>query len=220
MLKPPSPLSLFLPPSPLTPIPGADWAKRPDPEDTCEDIDAALDAILGDSHQQPTISTFVAPAPGLPATSEDWSAAVNAIAAANPADPSVPFSDWEPTPSAAAPTPLADSPPPEAPAITEEALANSLAALQSAHPTYHADFLLASLEKCDMNLAETLAWLATVQDVKNIVEQMRRCFPLATKPYVAQVTQDLGSDVSAVWAHLSQEFTSPWATKFTSSSIQ
>ena len=218
-LTPPSPLSLFLPPSPLTPIPGADWAKRPDPEDTREDIDAALDAILGDSRQQPTISTFVAPPPGQPATEEDWSAAINAIAAVNPADPSVPFSDWEPTPSAAASALLADAPQ-DAPAITEEALANSLAALQNAHPSYCADFLLASLEKCDMNLAETLAWLATVQDVKNIVEQMHCCFPLAMKPYVAQVTQDLGSDVSAIWAHLSQEFTSPWATKFTSSSIQ
>lgn len=71
-----------------------------------------------------------------------------------------------------------------------------------------------------MNLADTLAWLATVQDVKNIVDQMRCCFPLATKPYVTQVTQDLGGDVSTVWAHLSQEFVSPWATKFTSSSIQ
>ena len=218
-LKPPSPLSLFLLPSPLTPIPGTDWAKRPDPEETREDIDAALDAILGDRRQQPTISTFVAPPPGQPATDDDWSSAINAIAAANPADPSVPFSDWEPTLSAATPAPLADALL-EAPAITEEALANSLAALQNAHPTYRADFLLASLEKCDMNLAETLAWLATVQDVKNIVEQMRRCFPIATKPYVAQITQDLGGDVSAVWAHLSQEFTSPWATKFTSSSIQ
>ena len=219
-LKPPSPLSLFLPPSPLMPIPGADWARRPDPEDTRENIDAALDAILGDSHQQPTISTFVAPPPGQPATDSDWSAAVNAIAAANPADPSVPFSDWAPTPSAATSAPLADTLPPEAPAVTEEALTNSLAALQNAHPTYWADFLLASLEKCDMNLAETLAWLATVQDVKNIIKQMCRCFPIATKPYVAQVTQDLGGDVSAIWAHLSQEFTSPWATKFTSSSIQ
>ena len=224
MLKPPSPLSLFLPPSPLTPIPDANWARRPDPEDTREDIDAALDAILGDDRQRPTISTFVAPPPGHPATTEDWSAAILAIGAANPADPSVPFSDWEPTPSAAAPASLADAPnadaPPGAPAVTEEALTNSLAALQNAHPTYRADFLLASLEKCNMNLAETLAWLATVQDVKNIVEQMRRCFPTAKKPYVAQITQDLGGDVSAVWAHLSQEFASPWATKFTSSSIQ
>ena len=220
VLKPPSPLSLFLPPSPLTPVPGADWARRPDPEDTREDIDAALDAILGDTCQQPTISTFVAPPPGQPATAEDWSAAINAISAANPADPSIPFSDWEPTPSAAAPAPLADAPDANTPAVTEEALTNNLAALQSAHPTYRADFLLASLEKCDMSLAETLAWLATVQDVKNIVEQMRRCFPAATKPYVAQVTQDLGGDVSAVWTHLSQEFASPWATKFTSSSIQ
>ena len=223
-LKSPSPLSLFLPPSPLTPIPGADWAKRPDPEDTREDIDAALDAILGDSRQQPTVSTFVAPPPGQPATSDDWSAAVNAISAANPADPSVPFSDWEPTLSATAPASLVDAPdagaPPEAPAVSEEVLTNNLAALQNAHPTYRADFLLASLEKCDMSLAETLAWLATVQDVKNIVDQMRRCFPTAKKPYVAQVTQDLGGDVSAVWAHLSQEFASPWATKFTSSSIQ
>ena len=222
--KPPSPLSLFLPPSPLTPIPGADWARRPDPEDTREDIDAALDAILGDAQQQPTISTFVAPPPGQPATSDDWSAAINAIGAADPAGPSIPFSDWEPTPSAAAPASLADAlsagAPPEAPAVSEEALTNNLAALQNAHPTYRADFLLASLEKCDMSLAETLAWLATIQDVKNIVEQMRRCFPTATKPYVAQVTQDLGGDVSAVWAHLSQEFASPWATKFTSSSIQ
>ena len=213
-----------MPPSPLTPIPGADWAIRPDPEDTREDIDAALDAILGDSRQQPTISTFVAPPPGQPATSDDWSAAINAISAANPTDPSVPFSDWEPTPSAAAPAPLVDAPdadaPPDAPAVSEEALTNNLAALQNAHPTYRTDFLLASLEKCDMDLAETLAWLATVQDVKNIVEQMRRCFPTAKKPYVAQITQDLGGDVSAVWAHLSQEFASPWATKFTSSSIQ
>ena len=219
-LKPPSPLSLFLPPSPLTPIPGADWAKRPDPEDTWEDIDAALDAILGDSRQQPTISTFVAPPPGQPATEADWSTAISAIAAANPADPSVPFSDWEPTPSATTPALPAIASTSEAPAITEEALTNNLAALQNAHPTYRADFLLASLEKCDMSLAETLAWLATVQDVKNIVEQMRRCFPDTTKPYVAQITQDLGGDVSAVWTHLSQEFTSPWATKFTSSSIQ
>ena len=219
-LQPPSPLSLFLPPSPLTPIPGADWAKRPDPEDTREEIDAALDAILGDSRQQPTVSTFVAPPPGQPATDADWSAAVAAIAAANPADPSVPFSDWEPTPSAAASALPAGAPPSGAPAVTEEALTSNLAALQNAHLTYRADFLLASLEKCDMSLAETLAWLATVQDVKNIVEQMRRCFPTTTKPYVAQVTQDLGGDVSAVWAHLSQEFASPWATKFTSSSIQ
>ena len=223
-LKPPSPLSLFLPPSPLTPVPGADWARRPDPEDTREDIDAALDAILGDSWQQPTISTFAAPPPGQPATSDDWSAAINAIGAANPTDPSIPLSDWEPTPSAAAPASLVDAPDAgatlEAPAVSEEALTNNLAALQNAHPTYRADFLLASLEKCDMNLAETLAWLATVQDVKNIVDQMRRCFPTAKKPYVAQITQDLGGDVSAVWAHLSQEFASPWATKFTSSSIQ
>ena len=223
-LKPPSPISLFLPPSPLTPIPGADWARRPDPEDTREDIDAALDAILGDSWQQPTISTFVAPPPGQPATSDDWSAAINAIGATNPTDPSVPISDWEPTPPAAAPASLVDAPNadalPEAPAVSEEVLTNNLAALQNAHPTYRADFLLASLEKCDMNLAETLAWLTTVQDVKNIVDQMRRCFPTAKKPYVAQITQDLGGDVSAVWAHLSQEFASPWATKFTSSSIQ
>ena len=224
-LKPPSPLSLFLPPSPLTPIPGADWAERPDPEDTREDIDAALDAILGDARHQPTISTFVAPPPGQPATTKDWSDAIAAINAADSTVRSIPFSDWEPTPSAAAPAslagaPLDDAPPPGAPAVSEEALTNSLAALQNAHPTYRADFLLASLEKCDMNLAETLAWLATVQDVKNIVEQMRRCFPTATKLHVAKITQDLGGDVSAVWAHLSQEFTSPWATKFTSSSIQ
>ena len=219
-LKPPSPIELFLPPSPLTPIPGSDWAKRPDPADTREDIDTALDALLGDSRQQPTISTFVAPPSGQPATTEDWSAAIGAIRAANPTDPSAPFSDWEPTLSAAAPASLTDDQNPDAPAVLEEALTNSLAALQNAHPTYQADFLLASLEKCDMNLAETLAWLATVQDVKNIVEQMRCCFPLATKPYVTQVTQDLGGDVSAVWAHLSQEFTLPWATKFTSSSIQ
>ena len=209
----------------MTPIPGADWAKRPDPEDTREDIDAALDAILGDARQQPTVSTFVAPPPGQPATAKDWSDAITAINAADSTVRSIPFSDWEPTPSAAAPAspadaPLTDAPPPGAPAVPEEALANSLAALQNAHPTYRADFLLASLEKCDMNLAETLAWLATVQDVKNIVEQMRRCFPAATKPYVARVTQDLGGNVSAVWTHLSQEFASPWATKFTSSSIQ
>ena len=219
-LKPPSPILLFLPPSPLMPIPGPDWAKRPDLEDTREDINAALDAILGDDHQWPTISTFVALPPGQPATTEDWSAAVGAIRAANPSNPSVPFSDWEPTPSAAAPASLADAPPPADLAISEEALTNNLAALQNAHPTYQADFLLAALENCDMSLAATLAWLAMVQDVKNVIDQMRCCFPLATKPYVAQVTQDLGSDVSAVWAHLSQEFTSPWATKFTSSSIQ
>lgn len=218
--KLPSPISLFLLPSPLTPIPGSDWAKRPDPEDTREDIDTALDAILGDSCQQPTISTFVAPPPGQPALTEDWSAAVNAIRAANPSDPSVPFSDWEPTPSAAAPASLAGAPPPAAPAISEEALTNDMAALQKAHPTYQADFLLTSLENCNMNLAATLAWLATVQDVKNIVESMCCCFLLTKKLYIAQITQELGGDVSAVWAHLSQEFDSPWATKFTSSSIQ
>ena len=218
-LKPPSPLSLFLPPSPLTPIPGPDWAKCPDPEDTREDIDAALDTILGDSRQQPTISTFITPPPGQPAGSKDWLAAIGAIRAANLSDPSAPFSNWEPTPLAAAPASLANAPP-AAPPITEEALTDALAALQVAHPTYQADFLLASFENCDMNLAATLAWLATVQDVKNIVKQMCHCFPLAKKPYVAQITQDLGGDVSAIWAHLSQEFVSLWATKFTSSSIQ
>lgn len=181
-LKPPSPLSLFLPPSPLTPIPDADWAKRPDPEETREDIDAALDAILGDCRQAPTISTFVAPPPGQPATSEDWLAAVDAIHAANPRDPSIPFSDWVPTPSAAAPASLTEGPTDLA--VSEEALTNDLATLQNAHPTYQADFLLAALENCDMSLAATLAWLATVQDVKNVINQMRRCFPLATKPYV------------------------------------
>ena len=134
-LKPPSPISLFLPPSPLMPIPGPDWAKRPDPEDTQGDIDAALDAILGDSRQQPTISTFVAPPPSQPASPRDWSAAIGAIKAANLSDPSVPFSDWEPTPSAAAPASLADAPPVVS-AITEEALTNALATLQAAHPSY------------------------------------------------------------------------------------
>ena len=219
-LQPPSPITLFLPPSPLTPIPGSDWAKCPDPEATREDIDAALDAILGDSCQQPTISTFITLPPGLPATTKDWSAAVGAIRAANPTDPSIPFSDWEPTPSAAAPASLADAPPLAILAITEEALASDLAALQKAHPTYQVDFLLAYLENCNMSLAATLAWLATVQDIKNIVESMCRCFLLARKPYVAQITQELGSDVSAIWTHLSQEFDSPWATKFTSSSVQ
>ena len=218
--QPPSPITLFLLPSPLTPIPRSDWARCPDQEDTREDIDTALDTILGDSRQQPTISTFVALPPGQPATNEDWSAAVDTIRAANPTDPSIPFSDWEPTPSATAPASLTDTPPPAALAVTEEALTNDMAALQNAHPTYQADFLLASLENCDMNLAATLAWLATVQDVKNIVEQMHHCFPLAKKPYITQITQDLGGDVSAVWAHLSQEFTLPWVTKFTSSSIQ
>ena len=218
--QPPSPITLFLLPSPLTPIPGPDWARRPDPEDTREDIDAALNAILGDSHQQPTISTFVAPPPSQPATTEDWSAAIDTIRAANPSDPSIPLSDWEPTLPVAAPASLAGAPPQAALAVTEEALTNDMAALQNAHPTYRADFLLASLENCNMNLAATLAWLATVQDVKSIVEQMRCCFLLAKKAYITQVTQDLGGDISAIWAHLSQEFISPWATKFTSSSIQ
>ena len=220
-------------PSPMSPMPGRDWHRVNDPEPTVAELHAAVSAIK--SGAPATFATFVPPPPARPATASDWKAAVSALAVPSPsvvpdsqprsATPLVvptpqssataPLTDWRPTPSADAGAPVLS-----VVLDADDDLSRSLQVLQAAHPTARDDFLLAILEKEDMNAAAALGWLSTIKEISALTLAMKEAFPSAPELRISRLVQSFGGDVSSVWAVLSASYDSPWTSAFSASAVQ
>ena len=217
----------------LSPLPGPGWHKVNDPEPTVAELHAAVSAIK--SGTPSTLADFVPPPPARQATTADWKAAVSALADPSPSvvPDSQPWSDTPlvaPTPMSLASAPLTNWQP--TPVVTNDApvipilldvdddLSRSLCVLQAAHPTACDDFLLAILEKEDMNTAAALGWLSTIQEISALTLAMKEAFPSAPELRISRLVQSFGGDMSSVWAVLSKSYDSPWTSAFSASAVQ
>ena len=217
----------------LSPLPGLDWHRVNNPEPTVAELHAAVSAIK--SGAPSTLANFVPPPPAHQATAADWKAAVSALV--DPSPSVVPDSQPRsvtplvaPTPMSSATAPLTDWQP--TPVVTNDApmipvlldvdddLSRSLRVLQAAHPTARDYFLLAILEKEDMNVAAALGWLSTIQEISALTLAMKEAFPSAPELHISRIVQSFGGDVSSVWAVLSESYDSPWTSAFSASAIQ
>ena len=219
--------------SPLSPLPGRDWHKVNDLEPTVAKLHAAVSTIK--SGAPASLATFVPPPPARTATAAEWKAAVSALAVPSPSvvpdsqprsatplvaptplsSASAPLTDWQPTPVAAG-----DAPGVPVLLDIDSDLSRSLQVLQAAHPTARDDFLLAILEKENVNAAATLGWLSTIQEISALTLAMKEAFPSAPELRISRLVQSFGGDVSSVWAVLSESYDSPWTSAFSAMAIQ
>ena len=126
-----------------------------------------------------------------------------------------PLTDWQPTPAA-----TVDAPGVSILLDVDNDLSHSLCVLQVAHPTARDDFLLAILEKEDMNTAAALGWLSTIQEISALTLAMKEAFPSAPELRISRLVQSFGGDVSSVWAVLSESYDSPWTSAFSASAVE
>ena len=219
--------------SPMSPVPGRDWHKVNDPEPTVAELHAAVSAIK--SGTPATLTDFVPPPPARQATASDWKAAVSALAGPSlsvvpdsqpqsttplvlptpQSSTSAPLTDWQPTPVAGADAPVCS-----VVLDVDDDLSRSLQVLQAAHPTARDDFLIAILEKENMNAAAALGWLSTIKEISALTLAMKEAFPSAPELRISHLVQSFGGDVSSVWAVLSESYDSPWTSAFSASAVQ
>ena len=102
----------------------------------------------------------------------------------------------------------------------EPSMAHGLTALHSVYPSAREEFLLAALKKHEYNVATTLGWLVSVQEVDSITAVMSEAFPGATKKTISRLVQDSGGDMSLVWSALSQSYDTSWTNQYSSSALQ